>query len=72
MGASKPAALTIKGKRGCLKSVAPGTPTPNRNNPVYLRNLLRKCLDFWALPYTDMPDPDFFDEVVRASGWKGP
>ena len=52
--------------------MAPMGNPKSRDNPVYLRNLLRKCLDFWALPGTTMPDIDFFDDIVRATGWKGP
>lgn len=41
-------------------------------DPAYLRQLLRRVLDYWALPDTSMPDPDFFDEINKACGWRGP
>ena len=42
-----------------------------KNDPQYLRDLLSQCLDFWASPEVqDMPDIDFFDEIVRATNWK--
>jgi hypothetical protein len=42
-----------------------------KNDPQYLKDLLRRCLDFWASPYVeDMPDIDFFDDIVRVTNWK--
>jgi hypothetical protein len=42
----------------------------DRNDPRYLRKLLRECLDFWARPdVTDMPHIDLFDEINKASNW---
>jgi hypothetical protein len=47
------------------------TAKDRKNNPKYLRRLLRECLDFWASPRVyDLPHIDFFDEVNKASNWK--
>ena len=41
------------------------------NDPEYLKELLRQCLDFWAHPdVEDMPCIDLFDDIVRATNWK--
>jgi len=34
------------------------------------RDFFNRCLNYWAAPDTQMPDPDFFDMMNRVVNWK--